>query len=368
MEFPDGIYRLRVAQRMYFLSCDAVNIFVRSCKEKASGLAGAVSRELRVDETEGGASQLTLASLTVAGVPVTLTGAASQSYSVAMSPPGCTNSIMPIIISACWTGSTFSASYTNICADVPLGLEGYEIVSKAETSRWWSVGLASHDQCASGWENAGAWLDVWDSSFLLPCGLASNFTSRAELWTQGFGCLPSTHPVEWNWPDLTMSNYVAAVAWQPTRDLTLEEETYESEWSFETGDAHRNMIGRRSRGVIRFRAPFYYPPDTVVIFTLEGVSYAYGMGEEHDLTQVRLKWAGQWQDPVSTNQNHCSYVVTVTGGQEYEIGAGTLSWPATTTNVVESATSWWSTTTSNLTFTGFHNHGPLAVEIKTTAC
>jgi hypothetical protein len=27
-------------------------------------------------------------------------------------------------VSACWTGSTFSASYTNICADVPLGLLG----------------------------------------------------------------------------------------------------------------------------------------------------------------------------------------------------------------------------------------------------
>ena len=129
----------------------------------ANGANQTVSGTVGQYTTDDG-SRLSLASLTVGGIaipPDDSDGSYSGSFSASLPPPdGCTNSIMPIIVSTCWTGSTFSMTYTSVCADVPLGLlEGYEIVKISVTNSWRQPGpnvVTTCGSCVSGQWTGGA--------------------------------------------------------------------------------------------------------------------------------------------------------------------------------------------------------------------
>jgi len=111
--------------------------------------------------------------------------------------------------------------------------------------------------------------------------------------------------------------------------------------------------GQQYNGELVFRAPFYYPPDTVVVFTVEGVGYTT-TNAVADLTQVLLHWEGAVLAPVSTNDYNCSYLISLTGGQEYTLEEASFTWPGQT-NSYGTAPVYSFQTYHTLSFTGFHN-------------
>ncbi len=343
-------------------------------------VAGAVSRELRVDEADGGASQLTLASLTVAGVPVTLGGGASQSYSVPMAPPGCTNSIMPIIVSACWTGSTFSASYTNICADVPLGLlEGYEIVRRHwqwdgrapfvppsfardeqacgsatpwrnDTARY--VTAEWYDVCAGG-DNEGFtnfWAEAVETCVAVPDTLTVSWQALEPQWGGSWSTL---HPGE-RYPFRLQRGLVvghARMRWENASYLAVGDEVIDA------------------TGSLTFRRPLSYGTNQVVIFTLEGVTTEpafYGMDPVVDLSGLKLVLGGVTNTPsgVATNNGRVdvSYVVPIGLQTEWTLDENSFVCSGGATNWADE---YGTGTITNhmLRFTGFHNSKPFEAKI-----
>ena len=117
----------------------------------------------------------------------------------------------------------------------------------------------------------------------------------------------------------------------------------------------------RNDSTLVVRAPFNYPPNTTVIFTLEGVTYAVSPGQTMDLSQVTL-WD---KSPISWNNGtgEISYFATFNGGDSYVLSAGTVKWPAsdgTPSNGLWNyfdppGTGTVTFTGSQLSFWGFHN-------------
>jgi len=106
-------------------------------------------------------------------------------------------------------------------------------------------------------------------------------------------------------------------------------------------------------GYLKLHAPFYYAPDTTVIFTLEGVG----------ATGVALSNLLLWgHSPIAVDETtgNVSYLLLMSGGQVYSIvesnfnheaaiSTGTNSWP------YDCALMTYSNSVKSISFTGFHN-------------
>jgi hypothetical protein len=343
--------------------------------------AGKVSLRLRMGES----NELTLASVSVNGLAASLSGPDGDGNvtwnNVTLPAPGCTNSVMPIIVSLCWTGTTFEAGYTNICQDIPLGLlEGYEIVRR-ETSRvylpventWWWRYPGSGCTDTNWWRTDARKYETWDS-FGLDCGSAANKTNITRYFlsapvANSTWCMDSTSFTDLVWVPWSVQTNVQAVL-QPSRGLWFEQSTHDSyagavygnqqQW----GEAVWHSEDRED-GEIEFRAPFYYASNTVVVFTLEGVDYARPSGQGRELSNLWYRGTAPvaWSNEAGT----VSYLLSVDGGQEYTISSNLFGWGSATGGlpgytVYPSNESWQAhglETYRSLSFTGFHNQGPV---------
>jgi hypothetical protein len=316
---------------------------------------------------DGSTNGLGLADISViGGQPVTLTNLGDGTLQFCTTLSGTNCSVMPLIVAMCWTNGTLS---TNLCQHVPLGLlEGYEIVQKQRTVHSYVCDYMFYDNCIYVWDG---WDRVVNSSFTLSCGsLASNYWGiYSGCWLVESNCAPVCGD------SLSGTDFMTFAA-QPWRGLTIG--------SFTDGWAWQAQF----EGTMRYRAPFYYESNTVVVLTFERInagSYnpaAYdpegGYGgyenswEPIDPWQVKLKHDGQWYEPVAVDTNtwDVSYVVPMTGGRTYEITQDSFDWPATSWNypVWDSELEDYvpyngpTGTVHLLSFTGFHNQSITILE------
>jgi hypothetical protein len=355
-------------------------------------VTGVVSREFEV----GDGSLLALASLTVNGSSVSIgSGGSGASYSVPLAPPACTNSVMPVVIAACWTGVTFSASYTNICATMPLGLlEGYEILKRNLREKWargWGYYTSwTNGTCGTDW-NINVYCPSWTPGCILrdtentfdACASGGPKVTITDIVnTSGVFCA-SGWQSDWGslnngWDVTTLETHTVG---QPASrglflgDAKSEYRQYTIYPSNERFDYVDFDFHTGEDAKIEFRAPFYYAPKTPVIFTLEGVNYARKSSDALDLTQVQL-WG---KSPISVDaaSGNVNYLVEVTGGQTYTLDRNEISWPLGFTlnsapncyNIQTSANpdqfnfecDWTETSGNWLSFSGFHNDLPCTV-------
>jgi hypothetical protein len=147
-----------------------------------------------------------------------------------------------------------------------------------------------------------------------------------------------------------VTNYV----FQPSRDLTFMYLSLKDDGHVADGNV---IIARDDFHIVNdqmtFRAPFYYPPDTPVLLTLETVRLNYDSSPE-TLAQLPLIWGGQTNLPVAGVGADVSYLVSVTGGQEYTLDESNFVWP---TNTFYDASS--TSTVHYLSFNDFHNQALL---------
>jgi hypothetical protein len=283
-------------------------------------------------------------------------------------------SVMPLIVGMCWTNGQGS---TELCPHVPLGLlEGYEITNRLATVTSTTWPLYYLQQCSWDWTCSmvslcncnGVWRVVWKEEFVMPCGLEWN------AWSVGWNakpvvpypglCLPAftietLEELSWqSWTNQWSQSHLL----QPERGLKVGEERTFTTWVF-NGSLVDESIGKVTYGDhLTFRKPFYYKPEQVVVFTLEGVDYARTNGVPLDLSQVNLKWNGEWVSPVawSNEIGSVSYLVAV-GDVEQGVtfDKDSFQWPdGYTTTTVETNYGGVTTTITNahwLSFTGWHN-------------
>ena len=271
---------------------------------------------------------------------------------------------------------------------MPLGLlEGYEVI--AWRGEWVAVGSPSWSGLRPGYGMGfNKWLD-WPNDgpcagkYLAFGALVSNvveyvatncqMTTREEWLHVDNPYYPSFEdcvddPVESavHWygepgpPVAVVTNQLEMGASGLPRGMGWTRETYhEQAWNCTLGTgvtalvhgvAWRRMEGS---GELKFVAPFYYGPDTPVIFTLEGVS-ASGVA----LSNLLL-W-GHSPIAVDETTGNVSYLLLMTGGQVYSIvesnfnhqaaiSTGTNSWP------YDCALMTYSNSVKSIGFTGFHN-------------
>ena len=345
--------------------------FGRFANGSTQEVSGVVSRIY----DDGSPNGLSLASVTIlAGdqtISIPMTSLQDQrdgtySFDPPIAPPDCDTSVMPIIVWLCWTGTSFSAEYTNICQGIPLGLlEGYEIVSKQQTSVFAGSPII-YGVCSNGQYNwdLGGKMTV-SNSFELACTATTNsYWQEQDYYKLGCQATADLDTGEW---DCFATNTVTGVVLQPSRDLTFDASTYfaDTTWTnnSESGGWY-NKFKNTSDGSLTFRAPFYYPSSTPVVLTFEGVNVntTYNTTElpapAADLTQVQYNSAY----PIATdpNQGLVSYFITVDGGKEYTINQDSFTWlpydanqtfPLTDPYVQRAVTIHVKT----LSFTGFHN-------------
>jgi len=317
--------------------------------------------------TAGDGSQLSLSSLTVGGIiipPDGSGGSYSGSFSTSLPPPdGCTNSVMPIIVSMCWTGSTFSMTYTSVCVSVPLGLlEGYEIVSRVTSWQWDGFNVI-HYGCNGGWQfisRPGLEHHRIDSTFVSPCSATKNYTYNSGEWdfvaptnclaapTDGWAMFADTNSWDYTCYEATTTNLM-----QPDRGLTFAVETNDVNCGDEAYVSNRMT----ETGSLTFRAPFYYPPNTPVLLTFEGMT----------TTNVVLHFGGTDVPPLSVDvgSGDVSFLVNVTGGLSYPINASSFTWPAASSSTTDGPDGYCfgddgvhTRTFNSFSFTGFHNALP----------
>ncbi len=342
---------------------------------------------------EGATNALGLAGVSINGVATTL-GAADANGNVPVTSNGPVNpggncSVMPIIMSLCWTNVNGQYVYpgtgavTNNCPGIPLGLlEGYEIVERH--SEWNSYGADLYRpaefswyamtclNCPTNWWAGTGVRTRTTETFQLACPLTNNV-----VWTYAD---QGTNDCEWANPwytyvcvqdpqglqlGLTTFTNGTQSALQPARGLAFGGQEERSDYAL--GGIYSGVQGSFFNGwgatnsVMKFRAPLHYPPDTPVIFTLEGV------GCNAALSNITL-WG---QSPVAWSTGvtaTVSYLLPMSGGQTYTIEETAFDWPTDNsswcTNYAagesppntDISNECHTVTAHTLSFTGFHNN------------
>jgi peptidoglycan/xylan/chitin deacetylase (PgdA/CDA1 family) len=280
----------------------------------------------------------------------------------------------------CWTNGT-----TTICRTMPLGLlEGYEIVllsnhvGSAELQVW----RIDSDLVVVGAQGSK---NLYQFTLNVPTGSARGFASSIYAPTQqivssldasevdgwyeykpdsgahaaedsSYPGILTCDPFAWDWEGEQPQPMDASGDF--LRGLSVGSGVY----SNATFPGIYQLNDSRTDGTMTFRAPLHYEKGKPVIFTLEGVWYSTWGLLSNDLSRVRLKWNGEWHEPVAWTfdvpslRGSVSYLLSVDGGSNYTLSAESFEWPAT--NVTWNSCGWCTggIDTHILTFTNFYNH------------
>jgi hypothetical protein len=295
---------------------------------------GTVSYRFAESET----NDLALASVKVNGIAAILSGTVSNGQvgwdGVMLPAPGCTNSVMPIIVSVCWTGRTSSSDYTNLCLNVPLDfLEGFEIVQrKSNYAESWLAGeypsqtFEQGNSCGPNRWIRGDCTFACDNEFNLPCSEAGNSVST---------CFKS----DWTWtcikqePDFEEATYGRDLQGEDVERLPASNRGLSfGNWGWKTkytrqamGDGVLYLDGFQvaEDGLLTFRTPFYLEPQYANIFTFFGVE---------GVALSNLMWEGHAPLAYDYAKGTVSYFSTLDGGTEYTISQDSFQWPSSATN------------------------------------
>ncbi|HVM60286.1 MAG TPA: hypothetical protein VMV72_05400 [Verrucomicrobiae bacterium] len=296
----------------------------------ANGQPQIVSGQVSALKDAGLPNQTQVASVTVNGVPTSLSDSGGGTMTFT------TTDVVPVLSDGSETALNVVVTWADGSTSTPppLGwLDGYQITASASWSDW----------------KQSALYDYWDSyPFCIPSPtlaaqggrqlLANLFTPpHAEGDTNYLGIeddwysgsttdivtvLPGVDELNWVPADggwITNYEYAAQPSWNlKFGEMDSWEKTMERDWAFS------NMQWKWD-GSLTFVAPLSYGASTPVIFTFQNVNYARAPGVPLDLSQVTY----QGQHPISWDDGNqtVSYLVFVNGGETYSLNSSSFAWP-----------------------------------------
>lgn len=287
--------------------------------------------------TESETNRLALASVKVNGIAALLSGAVPNgtvSWNGVMLPaPGRTNSVMPIIVSLCWTGRTSSSGYTNLCLNVPLDfLEAFEIVQRKSTyTEYWLAGhypsqtSEQRNNCEEGQWIRGDYSFACNNEFKLPCLGAENSVSTCfkSDWTCTCNKQEPNFEVTSNTRDLQGED--SEKLRESSRGLSFGSWGWKTKYTQQAlGDGILFLDGFQvmEDGSLTFRTPFHMEPQYNNIFTFTGV-------EGGALSNLLF----EGNSPMYNSARHTvSYLFKLDGATEYTINRDSFKWPTSETN------------------------------------
>jgi hypothetical protein len=286
---------------------------------------------------DDGESRLQLQSVKVNGIPAPLTSIISNDLvicnTVTLPAPGWTNSVVPIILSICWSGETSSNHTGTVCANVPVDLmEGYEIVERQSryTESWLAAKYPSQAfepiaGCAPGqWvvDQAG---HTTEDRFAPPCTGNDNATWRVTGFDWQSSCASAAG---FNEPASNTAPRIAtAHIAQPNRGLSFGRQSWRVHYTLHaTGDdvAYVDAYEAVADDLMTIRTPFSYPHATVDLFCFKGVQCPGALSN--------LMWEGLLPVGVTESNREVYYILNLEGGAEYTISRDSFKWFPTGTN------------------------------------
>jgi len=250
--------------------------------------------------------------------------------------PGCTNSIMPIIVSLCWTGRTSSSGYTNLCLNLPLDyLEAFEIVQrKSRYTEYWLAGeypsqtFEQSNTCSPDQWIQGDYSFACDNEFRLPCSGAEN---SVAIWLKS----------DWTWtcnkhePDFEETSNSQDFQGEngerlpaSNRGLSFGSWSWKAKYTRQSmgdGVLYLDSFQVVQVGSLTFRTPFYLEPQYADIFTFVGVE---------GVALSNLMFEGNSPIAYDNAKGTVTYLLTLDGAAEYTISQDSFKWPASGTNSV----------------------------------
>ena len=280
-------------------------------------------------------------------------------------------SIMPIVISLCYTNGTGS---TNLCSNLPLGLlEGYEILSKLQrvvpivfaakfTGSWCNPYVEKYEVSGEKF--------IQDTSFELPCVRSDTEIKTYTYYHYPGPCQDTPKPTaDWVFDNSSAAPTVPAPL-QPGRDLRMNDQalSQDKDRCGCEGDELHTVESYQANGWMRVRVPTQYKDQGVeaVILTFEVVEAIPSLFTNQTappLDMGSVKFQGLTQ--LTNIGSSVSFVFPIAGMDTFVISSGDFEWkPQTVTNMPSITTCGITNTTfthHGLKFTDFHNE---AMELK----
>jgi len=285
---------------------------------------------------DDGNSRLQLQSVKVNGIPAPLTNISNDLVicsTVILPAPGCTNSVVPIILSICWSGATSSNHRSTVCVNVPVDLiEGYEIVERqtSYTESWLAAKYPREEFESIPGCPSGKWIvDQADSTsedqFALPCTGNDNATWNVTNsdW-QRFCAVEAGFNVAAS--NATPPTATAQVT-QPNRGLSFGKQAWRIHYTrHATGDGVAYVEAHQAvaDGSLTIRTPFSFPPQYPDIFRFNGVTASGSLSN--------LMFEGNVPISINESNREVIYLLMLDGATEYTISRDSFEWIPTGTN------------------------------------
>ena len=309
---------------------------LRFTNGKDQAITGTVSLQFN----DGQSPPLTLVSVKVNGLQATFSQSSTNDLmdwrGITLPAPGCTNSIVPIILNACWSGQNGSDGFRTVCVNAPLEfMEGYEIVEKESSYvESWVTGKFPSQSVDP---TAGCGLNKWirrdytfqsDYVFNPPCagGANSQWSFSGSAWTQS--CWQAdTAPVV---PVPEPRGSTIEHATEPNRGLAFGEMGWQRQYTRQdTGDQVAYVEGSHvvATGSMTIRTPFCYKKPYVDIFTFKGI--------EGNGVLSNLFFEGNAPFSCTESNRAVFYILELDGATEYTISQDSFTWAGANTNVLK---------------------------------
>ena len=366
----------------------------------ANGATQTITGYVSARFDDGSTNGMGLAEVKLNGQAVALGSAVNGLYAVTTCLPGTNCSVMSLVMSLCWTNGSYS---TNLCQNVALGmLEGYEITKKEQHSQAIEIGYLKNEGPCYGtdlWTGYYSFKILEDYTFDLLCTLSVSNTVDSRLeWNGPDQCdsnslAPGTmNPTNFPWvfnsdPSVSWTNVTTELQpcgphgppWVP--DCSWAWGSLEmGEWGGSGWDGCDSNGQPKStvqdnyqwKGEIKFRAPFQYKRNTVVVLTFERmqVNPWESTVQTPDWSQVKLLWEGTTNAPVAVAEDlftvngqlatNVSYIVPMDGGKtnDYTLSEASFDWPTNIWVGTDGCGNAATRTNHHLSFTGWHNGPP----------
>jgi hypothetical protein len=301
-------------------------------------VTGVVSREF----DDGQTPLPTLVSVSVNGIAASLLDVTPDKLvnwtGVTLPSPGCSNPVVPIILSICWAGPTSSGTSRKICVNVPMDfMEGYEIVQKKSsyteswvTGKYPSQMFEQTNGCDAGKCIVDKYSYTSNYEFGMPCGGAANsvWNYLGSGWQRS--CLVPDADLFSAQSDMKHQNETMDRVAQPNRGLAFGSRRWQNQYTrYDTGDgvAYQDGYELVADGSMTIRTPFNNKKPYQNLFTFKGV--------EGDMPLSELKFEGNLPLVVNEKERNVSYILELDGATEYTISADSFTWPGCGTNVVK---------------------------------
>jgi hypothetical protein len=290
--------------------------------------------------TEGQMKELILANVKVNGMWATTAGPNADGMmtwgGITLPAPGRTNSVMPIVVSLCYTGETAAGDHTNLCMNVPMMfIEAYEIVQKRDShAAAWVAGVypanryEQGEQCATNQWLRGdyGYIAEVESNPLRPESQNTIATFSDSNWPWTWSCRDEEPVTGDGTTDQHVRGRQAERHTAPSRGLSFGGWSWQTKQTRrDTGDGVVFFDGQQvlADGSLTYRTPFEEAGNYINIFTFRGVE---------GVVLSNLIFEGYSPIVCDSTNGTIAYIFNEDGGAEYTIDRDSFQWPATSTN------------------------------------